>query len=409
MTKVLKGVRVLEVAQFIFAPSAGALLADWGADVIKIEHPVYGDGQRGFLRWLGDASFPVERNPLTEGPNRGKRSVGIDISTQEGREVLYELARTADVFLTNFLPSVRQKLGIDLEHIRAANPNIIFVRASAFGDKGPDRDRSGFDGTVFWTYSGIAHALKPDAVEGSVTGSLGGFGDQMGGMSIAGGVAAALFHRANTGEALEIDVSLLSTAWWAAGASVNAILATDKNPPAPTGRVGGAPGNPFIGQFKTSDGGLISLYIMQPGPFIRDTFEHLGLPELADDPRFSEALALMQNWEAANDYLIRAFAAQPLDYWRNRLKTLAGQWAAMQTFRDLTHDEQALANDMVFEVEAIDGGAPVRLTRGPVQFNHEPVHTTRAPQASEHTETVLLELGLSWDQIESLKAKRAIA
>ena len=109
MTQVMKGVRVLEVAQFIFAPSAGALLADWGADVVKIEHPVYADGQRGFIRWSG-VTFDPDRNPLIEGCNRGKRSVGLDISKPEGREVLYELAKSADVFLTNYLPSVREKL-----------------------------------------------------------------------------------------------------------------------------------------------------------------------------------------------------------------------------------------------------------------------------------------------------------
>jgi crotonobetainyl-CoA:carnitine CoA-transferase CaiB-like acyl-CoA transferase len=130
MTQVMKGVRVLEVAQFTFVPAAGAILADWGADVIKVEHPVRGDTQRGFLNMGG---IPVEpnRNPLIEHPNRGKRSVGIDVSKPEGQAVLYELAKTADVFLTNYLPKVRQKNKFDVEHIRAANPNIIYARGSA--------------------------------------------------------------------------------------------------------------------------------------------------------------------------------------------------------------------------------------------------------------------------------------
>src|SRR5262245_8500700 len=130
MTKVMEGVRVLEVAQHTFVPSAGAILADWGADVIKIEHPVRGDAMRG-LHNLGGMKLDPKRNTLMEHPNRGKRSVGVDVSTKEGQDVIYKLAKTVDVFLTNYLPSARKKLKIDVEHIRAANPNIIYARGSA--------------------------------------------------------------------------------------------------------------------------------------------------------------------------------------------------------------------------------------------------------------------------------------
>ena len=136
MIKVMEGVRVLEVAQFTFVPAAGAILADWGADVIKVEHPVRGDTQRGFIN-MGGFELNPDRHPLIEHPNRGKRSVGIDVSTPGGQEVLYEIAKTADVFLTNYLPAQRQKNKFDVEHIRAANPNIIYARGSAYGDKGP--------------------------------------------------------------------------------------------------------------------------------------------------------------------------------------------------------------------------------------------------------------------------------
>ena len=142
MTQVMKGVRVLEVAQFTFVPAAGAILADWGADVIKIEHPVRGDTQRGFVN-IGGIVVNPQRSPFVEHPNRGKRSVGVDISTPEGMEVIYELARTADVFLTNYLPHQRQKMKFDVEHIRAVNPNIIYARGSAYGDKGAERDTGG--------------------------------------------------------------------------------------------------------------------------------------------------------------------------------------------------------------------------------------------------------------------------
>ncbi|MET0180637.1 MAG: CoA transferase [Novosphingobium sp.] len=408
MTQVMKGIRVLEVAQFTFVPAAGAILADWGADVIKIEHPVRGDTQRGFLN-VGGIEVDPQRHTLFEHPNRGKRSVGVDVSKPEGQEVIYELAKTADVFLTNYLPQVRQKNKFDVEHIRAVNPNIVYARGSALGNKGPEREIGGFDGTCFWARSGIAYAMTPAELPGPLTQGIPAFGDSIGGMFIAGGISAALLHRERTGEAIEMDVSLLSAAWWASGASVaqvaeNGILARNTMPGA-----GGAARNPFMGNYMTADGGTINLCIVSPTGVIRDTFEHVGVPEAGDDPRFKDVPSLIENAGAGSDILVKAFAEKPFDYWRQHLKTMKGQWAPIQSFADLLTDEQALANDMVIEVEAGDGGAPMRLARGPVQFNNQPVETTRSPQASEHTELVLMELGLEWDRIEDLKAKGAIA
>ena len=407
MVQVMKGVRVLEVAQFTFVPAAGAILADWGADVIKIEHPVRGDTQRGFIN-MGGVAVDPNRHPLIEHPNRGKRSVGIDVSTPEGQEVLYAIAKTADVFLTNYLPSVRRKNKFDVEHIRKVNPKIIYARGSAYGDKGPEREIGGYDGTAVWTRSGVGYSLTPAELGGALSQGIPAFGDSIGGMNIAGGITAALFHRDRTGEALEVDVSLLSTAWWAAGANITQGIETGVITRSLMPNTGGSPKNPFMGNFVTADGGTINLCMPSPTGYIRDTFEHLGLPEAANDPRFSEPRALIENAPAASELIMKAIRSKPFSYWRKHLKTMKGQWAPFQSLLDLTNDEQALANDMVVEVEGQDG-KPFKVVRGPIQFNHEPLKTTRAPQASEHTEMVLLELGLEWEKIETLKAAGAIA
>lgn len=408
MTLVMKGVRVLEVAQFSFVPTASALLADWGADVIKVEHPIRGDTQRGFINIAGMKIDP-DRNSMIEHPNRGKRSIGIDMATPEGRELLYEIAATADVFLTNFLPQARRKLHIDFEHIRAVKPDIIYARGSAFGNKGPERESGGFDSTAFWSRSGVAYSFTPPELDGPIGQGLPAFGDSLGGMSIAGGISAALFHRERTGEGLEMDVSLLQTGAWAAGLGMNMIMETGIDLRGKLPKSGSSKYNPFLGNFTTSDGRSININILTPGPLIRDTFEHFGLAELADDPRFSTLEALMENWEAASDYIVPVFASHSFEYWCKHLRTMKGQWAPNQTLLEFSQDEQALANDMLFEVEAANGGKPIKLVRGPVQFDQTPVHTTRAPLPSEHTETFLMEMGLDWDRIEELKAKGAIA
>jgi crotonobetainyl-CoA:carnitine CoA-transferase CaiB-like acyl-CoA transferase len=404
----MDGVRVLEVAQFTFVPAAGAMLADWGADVIKIEHPVRGDTQRGFLN-LGGVQLDPLRHTLIEHPNRGKRSVGLDISTPEGQEILYELAKQCDVFLTNYLPQVRKKNKFDIEHIRAANPNIIYARGSALGNKGPEREVGGFDGSVFWSRSGIAHTMTPEALDGPLSQAIPAFGDSVGGMFIAGGISAALYHREKTGEALEIDVSLLSTASWACGAILSQFMETGVVNRNQMPKSGGNPVNPFIGYYRTSDDRTINLCTLSPTGLIRSLFEHVGVPEAADDPRFADAQSLFKNADACSAILVEAFAKQSFDYWRNHLKTFKGQWAPVQSIADILTDEQTLANDTVFEVDAADGGAPLKLVRGPVQFNGEAQIGTRAPTASEHTEIVLMEMGLEWDRIEELKAKGAIA
>ena len=258
----MSGVRVLEVAQWTFVPAAGAVLADWGADVIKIEHPQTGDSQRG-LRQLGHITVDGDRNPVMEHANRGKRSVALDMSTPDGHELLMDIARTSDVFLTNFLPDAREKLRIDVDDLRAVNPDIIYARGSAYGPLGDDAGTGGYDMTGFWSRAGGALGSTPCDMDGVVPQPGPAYGDSIGGMTIAGGISAALFERERTGNARIVDISLLGVGVWASGVAINAALVSGE--PWQTNPAGAnvTPNNPLVGFYRTADGRHLGLSMLQ--------------------------------------------------------------------------------------------------------------------------------------------------
>jgi len=402
MHQVMKGVRVLEVAQFTFVPAAGAVLADWGADVIKVEHPVTGDAQRGLLRVAG-ADNTGQINFLMEHANRGKRSIGIDIKHEQGRELLYEIARSSDVFLTNFLPASRQKLQIDLEHIRAVNPKIIYARGSALGDLGPERENGGYDSTAYWARGGSGMGGKqmgdPPAMQPGPA-----YGDSIGGMTIAGGIAGALFARERTGEPSVVDISLVGTGVWAMGCGITASMLSgeDFKPPAGATFI-----NPLVGLFATKGGGFLILTMLQGFPYWADTVTHVGRPELAEDPRFATAEEFAKHSAEASQELREAFATATLEEWRGRLATMRGQWGPFQTTKQIPSDAQVLANGQIVEVDKGDGST-FKLVASPVLFDQTPFELRKGPEHAQDTEQILLEMGLEWDRIEALKQAGAV-
>jgi len=402
-TKPMQGVKILEVAQFTFTPSAGAVLSDWGADVIKVEHAVTGDAQRGLQLGVGGAAAGSFQ-PLMEHPNRGKRSIGLSLENPDAREVLYALAKEADVMLVNFLPAARQKLKIDVEHIRAQNPDIIYARGSALGNKGQERENGGYDMTAFWTRTGSAWGCTPPDAPKMIGPPAGAYGDSIGGMTIAGGIAAALFARERTGETSEIDVSLLSVGAWATALSVSNALALGVVQEPQRFDAISATFNPLVGTFETSDGRAINFTMLQAGLYWADTCRHLELDELIDDPRFATVESLMDpvNTAAAATLIRDKMLTKPFDEWVERFRTLEGQWAAVQNPLEVGHDPQLRANGYIQTVLDADG-IERELVANPVQFDNTPPELTRGPQFAEHTDEILMELGMDMDKILELK------
>ena len=403
MARVLEGVRVVEVAQWWFVPSGGAVLADWGADVVKVEHPVTGDPQRGlvtsgFFPPTGGVNFMMEQS------NRGKRSIGVDLGNPEGLKVLHRLVATADVFLTNFLPAARRKLHIDVDDIRAVNPKIIYARGHGHGVRGPDVEKGGYDAASFWSRGGIAHALTPAGADRPIM-QRAAFGDSAGGMTTAGGIAAALFHRERTGEPSVVDVSLLGTAMWILAPDIVLAKFTDQEMPVFARTQ--AP-NPIVNSYRTKDQRWIFLNMLQPDRFWADLCQHLGRPDMVTDPRFESGMARFQNREACVTELDAVFGSRTLAEWRERLATVEGVWAPMQTAKEVGQDPQALANGYLTEVDRGDGTS-FTLVASPVQFDETTPALRPGPDMGQHTEEVLLAAGYTWDDLAALKEAGAIS
>jgi crotonobetainyl-CoA:carnitine CoA-transferase CaiB-like acyl-CoA transferase len=400
----MDGIRVVEVGLFALVPAAAAVLADWGADVVKVEHPEYGDPLRGLAAWgvkPGTGGFTY----MWEACNRGKRSVGVDISTPDGRELLLRLVDGADVFLTNFLPSARRRLGIDVDDIVGRNPTIIYGRGSGYGPKGDEADTGGFDAAAYWFRSGVGSAAMPPDGGEPIALPGPGFGDIQTGAHLAGGVAAALFRRSRTGRGAVVDASLLAAGMWALQGNITASATTGlcELPKRARAEVT----NPLTVSYRTADERWVNLVMLDSQRYWPEFCAAIGRPDLVDDERFALARSRAVNTAACVAELDATFGARPLAHWQKVLADQAGPWSVVARAGDALADPQARANGYITDV-AYDDGRSIPLVASPVQFDEIAASLRPAPEHGAHTEGVLLELGLDWDEILRLKLAGAI-
>jgi crotonobetainyl-CoA:carnitine CoA-transferase CaiB-like acyl-CoA transferase len=395
MGGVLEGIRVVEVSTWAYVPSAGAVLAEWGADVIKIEGPD-GDPVRGLVTAGITISGPQYTWELW---NRGKRAIALNLRHEQAQQVLHHLVSTADVFLTSVLPDARSKLGIDLDSIRAVNREIIYAAGTGAGPQGPDATKSGYDQATFWSRGGMADAVTPPGSD-----PLGmpapAFGDALSGLGLAGGIAAALVRKERTGSGSVVEGALFGTALWAMQMAIVATAASGITE-MPRGNRR-KPFNPLVNTYSTADDRWVALNMMQQDRFWAGLCTAIGRPDLVQDPRFADEKSRVSNIEDCVDQLEKTFRSQPLDYWKKQLSTQEGTWEPLSKVSELLDDPQIKANGYAQQVD-YGSGHTLPLVATPIQFDRTPPTLSPAPAYGGDTDAILQSLG--WDPEAVIQAK----
>jgi len=396
---IFSGVRILELAQYVFVPGASVLFADQGAEVIKVELTGTGDPYRS-LR-VGDGRELKSTNLAMEQNNRRKKSIALDLKSAEGRKAFMALVKTCDVFITSLRPKAIRSLKLDVDDVRAVNPKIIYVRGNGLGFRGPEADRPGFDASAFWARGGLASLLSPPGQP--LTPPRPAMGDHTGSMNLAFGLAAALYRRAVTGETSVVETSLLASAVWCISADITYSQAPNYVPHHP---------NPFrfplMSAYRTKDDRLLQLMLLDPQPHWPGLCRMLEREDLANDPRFVDNTARTANGKELVDIIAERIKRKTWAEWKPVFEAWDAPWELIQTVEDLRVDRQVLANEMIFRMPVDDG--EVMLVAGPVAFDGKQMASPayRAPNMGEHTDELLKGAGYSDSEIAALKAAGAV-
>lgn len=392
----MDGVKIVEIGVWVAGPAAGGILADWGADVVKIE-PAEGDPARTFQRMLGG---DMPNNPPFELDNRSKRSIVLDLATDEGRQIALDLIGEADVFLTNLRIGALSRIGLDYETIHARFPSLIYAHITGYGREGEDADRAAYDIAAFWARSGIASLLTPPG--GDPPFQRGGMGDHSVGLSGAAAISAALFARTRTGEGQLVSTSLLRQGVYTIGFDLNIALLWGLSMGVGSRE---AMRNPAINNYSAGDGRRFWIVGLEGERHWPPLARAVGHPEWLDDERFATPAARAQNARELIALLDEVFATASLDEWAERFAAEPDFfWAPINDPDDIIADPQLRSAGGLVDVP--DGPTTTTMIATPADFS-ETAWAPRsiAPALGEHTDELLSAAGYDADAIADLRSR----
>jgi crotonobetainyl-CoA:carnitine CoA-transferase CaiB-like acyl-CoA transferase len=405
MAGILDGIKVIEMGHVVAVPAASAMLADWGAEVIKVE-ALAGELIRGLLRTHGKKRVIQfdngQMNWTFELLNRNKKSLAINLKTEEGKEALYKLVGGADVFISNFELGALKKLKVDYATLRQYNPGLVYGVLTGYGTVGPDKDERGFDYAAAWARSGAQYLM---AEKGSPPPpQRSGMMDRVVGAHIVGAVLAALLHRGKTGEGQELEFSLYHSGVWTIAEDIQSALVGETLP----GNDRTEAASPIWNTYRTRDNRWFQLVMLQADLQWPGFCRAIGMPELEKDVRFNTMEAREQNCRELIHILDEVFASGAAEEWEKSFREHDCIYGRVATPGEVISDPQALANGFFAEVQHSAAGK-MRVVTTPVKFRQNPAAVKGpAPELGQDTEEILLDLGYSWEDIAQLKEQSVI-
>ena len=406
MGGLLEGLRVVDMGHVVAVPCAGSMMADWGADVIKVE-PLSGEMSRKTARSHGK-SREVEIggnivNWVIELHNRGKKGLAVDLKQEAGREIVYKLVKKADIFMTNYFVKALERLKMDYATLSRINPGIIYGLVTGYGRSGPDKEERGFDITAAWARSGAQYLTSDPACAPPM--QRGGMMDKTTAAYLVAGMLVALRKKDRTGRGQEVEISLYQTAVWSISLDIQSVLVDQPFPVRDRTRAS----SPLSNNYRTRD----DRWVILVNPKFDETWPRfcraIDRPELENEPRFSNQEAMEQNCEEAVRILDEIFASKDLAEWEKRLRENNVVYGKVQTPFEVVADPQAIENNFFSRV-SYPGGGEMDMINVPVKFSKDPASIkSPAPRVGQNTEEILIELGYSRDDMARLRNEGVIA